>query len=224
MAEQQSATGIRWRRIAVAVCVIALLVVANVFARNFIDVLSIPVHPGNEDAVHNTIMLSAVLYAVLLAIPFVPGAEIGVGLMAMLGPKIAILVYLCTIIGLSLSFIIGRLIPLSVLIHFTHDIKLDRTSKLLKDIEPLDKKERITLLLDKAPKRFLPMLLRYRYLALAAALNIPGNYLIGGGGGIALFAGVSRLYSVTGFLITIALAVAPVPILVMIFGSAFIFE
>ena len=60
------------------------------------------------------------------------------------------------------------------------------------------------------------------YLALAVALNIPGNYLIGGGGGIALFAGVSRLFSVPGFVITIMLAVAPVPLAVMIFGIEFL--
>jgi hypothetical protein len=93
---------------------------------------------------------------------------------------------------------------------------------LLKEIEPLNKKQRLSYLTSKAPKRLLPLLLRYRYLALAAALNIPGNYLIGGGGGIALFAGVSRLYSVPGFLITIALAVAPVPMAVLLFGTEFI--
>jgi len=65
-------------------------------------------------------------------------------------------------------------------------------------------------------------LLRHRYLALAVAFNIPGSYLFGGGGGIALFAGASRLFSVTGFCITLVLAVAPVPIAVMIFGVEFL--
>jgi hypothetical protein len=65
-------------------------------------------------------------------------------------------------------------------------------------------------------------LLRFRYLALAVAFNIPGNYLVGGGGGIALMAGVSRLYSVPGFLFTIALSVAPVPLAVLFFGTDFL--
>ncbi len=64
--------------------------------------------------------------------------------------------------------------------------------------------------------------MRYRYLALAVALNVPGNYLIGGGGGIALFAGVTRLYSIPGFLLTIIVAVAPVPLAVMMFGIEFL--
>ncbi len=219
MDDGQSATGIRWRRIIILVCLITLLVVANLIARNFIDVLSFSIRLGNEDTVHRMIMFTATLYVILLSIPFVPGAEIGVALMAMLGPRIALLIYLCTLAGLSLSFVLGRLIPLKAVIHLTKELKLDRTCQLLEEIEPLDKKERLNLLIGRAPKRLLPLLLRYRYLALAAALNIPGNYLIGGGGGIALFAGVSRLFSVTGFFITIILAVAPVPFAVMIFGA-----
>ncbi|MDH3633777.1 MAG: hypothetical protein OES20_03645 [Gammaproteobacteria bacterium] len=222
MPELRLPTTIRWSAIVKVVCLIALLIAANLLARNYMEVLHFPIRPGNEDAVHRTIMVSATLYALLLAVPFVPGAEIGIGLLVMLGPPIALLVYLCTVAGLSLSFILGRLIPLSVLVRLAKDIKLNRTSKLLKTIEPLSKKQRLTYLADKAPKRFLPLLLRYRYLALAVALNIPGNYLIGGGGGIALFAGVSRLYSVPGFLITILLSVAPVPIAVMLFGTDFL--
>ena len=222
MPEAQLPTTIRWGAIAKVVCLIALLIAANILARDYMEVLHFPIRPGNEDAVHRTIMVSATLYALLLAVPFVPGAEIGVGLLVMLGPPIALLVYLCTVIGLSLSFVLGRLIPLSVLVRFTKDIKLERTSNLLKAIEPLSKKQRLSYLTEKAPKRFMPLLLRYRYLALAVALNIPGNYLIGGGGGIALFAGVSRLYSVPGYLITIVLSVAPVPLAVLLFGTGFL--
>ena len=219
MEKGQAATGIRWHRIVIVVCVIAVLIIVNLFARDYLDVLSFPIRPGNEDAVHRTIMISAAVYAALLAVPFVPGAEIGVALMAMLGPRIALLVYLCTLAGLSLSFILGRLVPIKTLIHLAEDLKFERTRQLLEDIEPLDRKERLDLLISRAPKRFLPLLLRFRYLALAAALNIPGNYVIGGGGGIALFAGTSRLFSVPGFFVTIMLAVSPVPIAVMIFGA-----
>lgn len=222
MSEKQLPAAIRWGAIVKVACLLALLIGANILARDYMEVLHFPIRPGNEDAIHRTIMVSATLYALLLAVPFVPGAEIGVGLLVMLGPPIALLVYLCTVIGLSLSFVLGRLIPLSVLVRFTKNIKLERTSNLLKTIEPLKKKQRLSYLTQKAPKRFLPILLRYRYLALAVALNIPGNYLIGGGGGISLFAGVSRLYSVPGFLITIVLSVAPVPIAVLLFGTDFL--
>ncbi|MCG6891118.1 MAG: hypothetical protein LJE92_16155 [Gammaproteobacteria bacterium] len=210
---------IRWGAIVRLVGLIIVLVAANLVARHFMETLNFTVRPGNEDAVNRAIMISATLYTILLAVPFVPGAEIGIGLMAMLGPPIALLVYLCTVSGLCIAFVLGRLLPLSVLANFSRDIKLERTSRLLREIEPMSKQQRLALLVDRAPKRFIPLLLRYRYLALAVALNIPGNYLIGGGGGIALFAGVSRLYSVSAYLLTIALAVAPVPLAVFFFGA-----
>ena len=218
MHQREPATGIRLSTVGKLLLLAILLIISNIVARDAMQSLDFSIRPSTEDAVHRTIMLSAGIYSILLAIPFVPGAEVGIALMAMLGPKIAFLVYVCTLVGLSLSYTLGRLVPLATLARMAHDCRLDRTSRLLHEIAPLDKRQRMALLVDRAPKRFVPYLLRYRYLALAVALNIPGNYLIGGGGGIALFAGLSRLYSVPGFLLTIVLAVAPVPLAVTIFG------
>lgn len=201
---------------------ISLLIAANLLTHSIADALNFQIRPGNEDAVHRTIMVSATLYSFLLAIPFVPGAEIGLAMITMLGPPIALLVYICTIIGLSLSFVVGRTIPLSVLIRFTEYIKLNRTNKLLRDFDSRNNEDRLEHLINKTPNRFLRVLIRSRYLALGVALNIPGNFLIGGGGGIALFAGISRLYSYLGFLITIVIAVAPIPLAVFLFGAGFL--
>lgn len=212
----------RWRAVVKIACLIAVLIAANVLVQMLADTLNLEIRVGNEDAVHRTIMVSAVLYSVLLAIPFVPGAEIGLALFAMLGPPIAFLVYVSTVAGLSLSFVVGRLMPLGGLTRMADTIEFKRMSELLRSIEPLNQQERLEFLTSKAPNRVLPILLRYRYLALAVALNVPGNFLIGGGGGIALFAGVSRLYSVPGFLATIAIAVAPVPLAVLIYGTEFL--
>jgi hypothetical protein len=222
MAQGRSGAGSSWRTIAKLVVFVVLLVWLNLVARDAIDALDFEIRPSNEDAVHVTIMASASLYALLLAIPFVPGAEIGIALMVMLGPKIAVLVYLCTLTGLTLSFVIGRLIPTAVLVRLARDCRLEKTGRLLESIEPLNRRQRLDLLIRMSPRRFFPLVLRYRYLALAVALNVPGNYLIGGGGGIALIAGVSRVYSVPGFLLTILLAVAPVPVLVLVFGTDFL--
>lgn len=201
---------------------ISLLVAANFLAHGIADALNFQIRPGNEDAVHRTIMASAALYSILLAIPFVPGAEVGLAMITVLGPAIALLVYVCTVAGLSLSFFVGRIIPLSALIRFTEDINFDRTNKLLKDMETRGKHEKLEYLVNMAPNRFFPVLLRCRYVALGIALNIPGNFLIGGGGGIALFAGISRLYSFPGFLVTVAIAVAPIPVAVLVFGTEFL--
>jgi hypothetical protein len=218
----RTAFALRWRAIVKIGLLISLLIAANIVVHEMSDALDFQIRPGNEDAVHRTILVSAALYSILLAIPFVPGAEIGLAMMTVLGPPIVLLVYVCTVAGLSLSFAVGRIVPLSVLIRLTQDLHLHRTSRLLKDIEPCGAQERLEILVNKAPTRLLPVLLRYRYLALGVALNTPGNFLIGGGGGIALFAGISRLYSLPGFLITIAVSVAPVPIAVLVFGASFL--
>ncbi|MBL4615404.1 MAG: hypothetical protein JKY27_11110 [Magnetovibrio sp.] len=62
----------------------------------------------------------------------------------------------------------------------------------------------------------MPFLLRHRYLAVVVALNVPGNALIGGGGGICMAAGISGLFSWPRFLISIAIAVSPVPLFLTI--------
>ena len=95
-------------------------------------------------------------------------------------------------------------------------------NKLLKDIDSRNNEDRLEHLINETSNRFLRGLIRSRYLALGVALNIPGNFLIGGGGGIALFAGISRMYTYVGFLITIVIAVAPIPIAVFLFGAGFL--
>ena len=54
--------------------------------------------------------------------------------------------------------------------------------------------------------------MRYRYPALAIAIAMPGNIVLGGGGGIALAAGLSRTFHPALFVLTVALATLPVPL------------
>lgn len=197
-------------------CLIAL---SNILAHWLVDLLNFEIRPSNEPMVHRLIVLSMVAYALLTAVPFVPGVEIGLTVLMLLGPKIAVLVYLCTLAALSLSFLIGRFIPERVLVRFLRDLRFDKASRLLADLEGLDGRQRLMLMLERAPGRFVPYLLRHRYLALLVAVNLPGNIVVGGGGGIALMAGLSRLFSPTAFLLTVAVAVAPVPLAWMILGQ-----
>lgn len=200
---------------------IAVILAANFVAGWMIDALHIDIRPTNEEFVHRVIMTSAAAYAVLLAIPFVPGVEVGLAIIGMLGPQIVLLVYLCTLAGLTLSFSVGRLVPLAWISGVFAILNLRRAKALLDEFEPLDSDARLQFLVGKAPNRFIPFLLRHRYLALAVLLNLPGNFLLGGGGGIAMIAGISRLVSLPGFLVTIALAVAPVPLAVLLFDIDF---
>ncbi len=201
------------------VCLILLVVAANVAAGWIVDALNLQIRPSTEDRVHQMIMISAFAYTLLIAVPFVPGVEIGLALISMLGPAIVFLVYLCTLTGLSVSFVVGRFLPLNGLINLLDDLHLHKSSHLLRTIEPMNRQDRLKFLASKAPNRYIPFLIGRRYLALAVVVNLPGNIVIGGGGGIALMAGASRLYSLPGFIATIALAVSPVPLAIIVFGQ-----
>ena len=61
------------------------------------------------------------------------------------------------------------------------------------------------------------MVLRHRHLMLALLVNLPGNAVIGGGGGILMLSGLSGLFTLPRLLLTLALAVAPVPLVVWAF-------
>jgi hypothetical protein len=209
---------LRWQTLFKVTLLIGLIVAGNYLTHAITGALNFDIRPSNEDAVHRSIIIAATLYSILLAIPFVPGAEIGLALMAMLGPPIAMLVYLCTLAGLTVGYTVGRLVPLAVLIAFMERAGMTRAAAFLKSIENLDGQQRLQVLMERAPNRFLPFLLRHRYLSLAVALNLPGNFIVGGGGGIALFAGISRLFSVPAFILTVALAVSPVPLAVFFLG------
>jgi hypothetical protein len=155
-------------------------------------------------------------YIVLLAIPFLPGIEVGLMLMAMLGAKGIVLVYLCTLLSLSLSFLFGRVLPPRYLARALGWFHLNRARDLITSLEPLDTEERLRFLLRSAPSRIVPFLLRHRYLIIGALFNVPGNALIGGGGGIGLIAGMSRLFPFPKYLLLICLAITPGPILFLL--------
>lgn len=161
------------------------------------------------------------IYMVLMATPFVPGIEIGLTLLVLRGAEIAPAVYLATVLGLSMAFLIGCKIPLVRLRSLFLDLRLTRAAGLVADIAPLTSSERLALLEARLPERLRGgRILRLRYLMLAALLNMPGNAILGGGGGLCLLAGLSGLFRPLPLVITIALAVAPVPLLFWISGHA----
>jgi hypothetical protein len=153
------------------------------------------------------------LYIFLLSLPFVPGVELGVLLMCVFGKDGIVFVYFATVAGLSFAFLMGRILP------------LQWVKSLLEKIGPANATEcnfdgidgmlgYISLNQKFYHKRFLSFLAKYRYPAIGILFNIPGNYLIGGGGGISLACGINRNISWKWFLLTVIVAVSPVPLLV----------
>lgn len=157
-------------------------------------------------------------YAALIAVPFVPGIEIGLALLMLSGPQLALPVYLCTVTGLTLAFLVGRWVPYSALRRVFLDLRLRRAAGLVAMLEPLPPTRRLALLRRQLPARLGPLMVKYRYVGLAILINTPGNALIGGGGGICLIAGLSRLFHPRAIVLTLAIAVAPVPLAVWVFG------
>lgn len=167
-------------------------------------------------------MVAALLasYTLLLALPFVPGVEIGIALLMARGAEAAPLVYLATVCGLMLAFIAGRHVPPHAIRAVFRDLHMRRACELIDKIEPLDPPARLARLRANLPDWLGRRLTRWRYPAVGLLLNLPGNALIGGGGGIMLLAGVSGLFAPWQAALTVALAVAPVPLAVMILGPA----
>jgi len=159
------------------------------------------------------------LYILLMTLPFMPGIEIGLTLMLFLGSKGVVLVYLCTLIALSISFLIGQKIPLQRFAKFLDWLHLKKARDLILEMETLSPGERVTTLHKKAPAKIVPHLLNHRYLAIAILLNLPCNAVIGGGGGIGLIVGMSGLITYPRYLLLIAVAISPVPIAIILKGS-----
>jgi len=59
------------------------------------------------------------------------------------------------------------------------------------------------------------------HIAMALAVNMPGNSIIGGGGGIMIIAGLSGIFTPLPTFVTIVIAVSPVPLAVMFLGLQF---
>ncbi|GGC14952.1 hypothetical protein GCM10011363_34310 [Marivita lacus] len=197
---------------------VMIVVLASWAAHLLKDALDLTMMPNNEKQVHRLLMIGAVAYIGLLALPFVPGAEIGIAMLTAFGAAIAPLVYAATVAAMMLAFLLGRLLPATTLAWLLSLMRLRKASDLVSRAALLPPKDRLSLLLDRAPPRTVGLALRHRYVALAILVNTPGNALIGGGGGIMMMAGMSGIFTPIQTFIAIAVAVSPVPIAVMVFG------
>jgi hypothetical protein len=193
---------------------LAVYFIGQVLVEIVVQRFDLVMHVRSEPMFHRLIMTASSIYIALLAIPFMPGAEVGISLILVLGAKISLLVYVCTVVALVPPYIVGRIIPARYCARAFEFLGLTRAQRLIEQVAPLSAEQRLAFLLDNAPTRFGPFLVRHRFLTLAVLLNLPGNIIIGGGGGIALIAGMTRLYSPPTYLTTIAIAVAPVPVIV----------
>lgn len=209
-----------WIGVLIKVALFATAVVAAGHAGDWMmRALILDASPASERMLEGLLIAATAVYFVLIALPFCPGIEVGLAIIVLFGPKIVPLVYLCTVVALMLTFLIGRLVPSHKIIEALDAVHLHRARDLLREVEPLGVEERLEFLLGRSTWRPVRFFLKYRYLALALAINTPGSMVVGGGGGLALFAGFSRLFSLPAYALTIVLAVSPVPVALMLMGS-----
>ena len=209
--------GATWAGTLLKVSLIVLLIVLLNFAVSWATGrLEIQFWPRHLEVVERAVLIGVILYMFLMAMPFVPGIEVGLVLMMVLGPRGVLLIYLCTLIALAASFGLGRLFPAHLLASFLRWLQLTRAEAMLRSFDAVPPDRRLEFLADRASTRIVPALLKRRYLLLALLLNLPGNALIGGAGGIAMMAGMCRLYSFPKYLLLVAVAILPGPVLVML--------
>jgi hypothetical protein len=206
----------RSRKLRLAVIYASLLIAGWFVGKWLLHLVTIDVATESPERVRAFIILATAAFIVASAVPFVPGLEIGLGLIVVFGAKMALLVYASLVIALASSFLIGRFVPVERVATAFGNLGLDRARDLALQLAPLDSKGRRDLLTAQIPQKIAPLLLRYRYPALVVLFNLPGNSVIGGGGGIAFTAGLSGLYSLPGFLVALVIAAVPVPLFILI--------
>lgn len=152
---------------------------------------------GRSGTEPSVLLAASVLYAVLLAVPFVPSVEIGLLIMVVFGEVGAISAYLATVIGLNLAYGIGR-----ALSH-----RIDHAAE--RPYLPGGIACRVTRFIGDLPQGS-PII------ALALLLNMPANTVLGGGGGIALVYGATRALPWPVFAATVTCATSVIPMLFLL--------
>lgn len=214
LARVQPAAGASRIKLVLKIAMVAGMAALLNYGGHFVvDRIEFQLWPEHDHLVMTVLWLSVAAYILLMALPFAPGIELGLALMMVLGSKGVVLVYGCTLLSLGLSYLVGRLIPLRVFARFLGWLHLQNACDLLIRLEPLDSEEKLNHLLKTAPRRIVPFLLRHRYIMIALILNLPGNALVGGGGGIGVIAGMSGIYSFFRYFLLISLAILPLPLL-----------
>lgn len=203
-------------RIGLIVCVV---LVAGQLVEFIKQYLQFDIRSSNDVAVQRGIALGTLAYVILTAVPFVPGAEIGMAMLSMFGAAIAPLIYFSTVISLCLAYAVGRLVPPRMTAAGLRWLGLHRLADRILATLQMKPSDRLDTLLEGIDSRILHIVAKHRYVALALMINMPGNVMVGGGGGISMAAGLSGIFAPVPFLLTVMVAVSPVPIAIMMFGS-----
>ncbi|WP_214568601.1 hypothetical protein [Aliiroseovarius lamellibrachiae] len=180
-------------------------------------------------AMHRMMVLAVVVYILAAAIPFVPGAELGFALLLLFGKPAAIISFTGMVGALMLSFCVARFVSPNRFARLLAWMHMRRAAAFVAALGLVPPHERadyvMAQLTDDSPLwgtrrgRLGATLLRNRYVLLVLLLNLPGNSVLGGGGGLAFLAGMSGLYGLCRYFVSVLIAVAPLPLIVYLWGG-----
>lgn len=148
--------------------------------------------PHGEIGGLTMLLVISLIYAALLAIPFVPSVEVGLFIMLLYGRPGILAAYCATLLGLNMAYLAGRMLRGRCAIA-----------------KPLQRR-----LINRT--RYPGGRPVFAGFALAILLNTPGNTAVGGGGGISLVYGACGALSWGWFVICVAVATALIPLLVLL--------
>lgn len=154
-----------------------------------------------------TMLFSATaVYALLLAVPFVPGVELGVLMMVSFGKPGILMAWSGTVVGLNLAYGVGVFLRT----HALQAPALVRWRTAAGDFDSLGEAQsgRIRLLRACGDHHQLR-----NYVLVGILFNIPGNAIVGGGGAISLVSGLSGRLRWPRFLLTTMVATCVIPLL-----------
>lgn len=119
--------------------------------------------------------------------------------------------YICTFIGLNIAFAVGKLASKYWAnrrnTHYKHDPQPSPWQSIIIQ----------NRYFSPRAKDFMQRhIQQHKYLSIGILLNLPGNWIVGGGGGIALLSGCHPSNSWPKFALTVVLATSILPILVYI--------
>ena len=143
-------------RLALRACVIVIAVVLIFEATEWATATA--ESTGMRSLMIGTLLIILLLYAALIAIPFVPGIEIGISLLMLKGAAIAPMVYGATVLGLCLAFAMGRLLPYGWIRSTLADLRLVRLSSLFERLAPMSRADRLEVLMERVPGWALPII------------------------------------------------------------------
>ncbi len=174
---------------------------------------------GQSSAALGVLVIVLFGYALMLATPFMPGVELGIALLMMEGAVIAPFVYLATVLGLFGAYVVGACISLDWLHRLFRDLHLMSVCDWITKIKNQPQDERLSTLTERLPIWLAKPLVDWRYVTIGILINLPGNIAIGGGGGILMMAGITRLFRAWQIALTLIIAVLPVPLFVWLTGT-----